>query len=305
MLRLALLGLAALAPVLAGCAVALPRPRTTLAEAEVFDACERPITLDELARRAAESDAVILGEMHGHPLGLAVSAALYDKILAEKGRATLSLEFLERDKQGVVDDYLAGRSDEATFFARSGLRRTEPEPGHFAMIEAARRAGAPVVASNAPRALAKKARVEGYAALSSLPEAERALFVVPDPMPQGRYAEAFAKLMGGESHGGEPKASSDKVASFFRAQALWDATMADSIARAIADRPARGAERGPVFHVVGRFHVEHDGGLVQLLRRAAPEARVLSIVLVESRDEVSPGIGDAFVVVGPAPAAER
>lgn len=291
MLQKALLGVLAIAPLLVGCASTLARPRTTLAEAEPFDACERPLSLGEVARRAAGSDVVLIGEMHRHPLGLAVSAALYQAILARAPRAPLSLEFLERDTRGAVDDYLAGRTDRATFARASRLGAHDPEPGHLAMIDLAKHAGVRVIASNAPRAMAKKARVEGYDALRALSPPERALCVVPDVMPSGHYAEAFAALMagGGDAHAG------DRVPSFFRAQALWDATMADSIARAITPGD------GPIVHVVGRFHVEHDGGLVQLLRHERPATTIFTIVLVEAREDVTPGLADVAIVVGPGP----
>lgn len=319
MLRTALYGFFALAPLLVGCAAGLSRPRGSIDETESFDACERPISLDEIARRASEGDVVLVGEMHRHPLGLAVSAALFEKITQKRQRAALSLEFLERDTQAAVDDYLAGRIDRPAFLERSRLRGSDPEPGHLAMIDLAKRLGLPVVASNAPRAYAKKARVEGYAALRALPEPEQALFVVPEVLPSGRYMEEFTRMMGGETHAppptapgehghhhgehhhgdGRPSPHEDRATSFFRAQALWDATMADSIARALIPG------QGPVVHVVGRFHVEHHGGLVQLLRREKPEAKVFTVALVETREDVTPGLADAAIVVGPAPAEAR
>ncbi len=47
-------------------------PPRVVADAESFDACDRPISLDEVARRVSEHEAVFIGETHGHPLGLAV-----------------------------------------------------------------------------------------------------------------------------------------------------------------------------------------------------------------------------------------
>lgn len=256
----------------------------------------RALSADELAAEAASVDAVLIGEMHDHPRGLAYAADLFGAILEREPGAALSMEFLERDAQPVVDDYLAGRIERSTFVERTKQRSPEYDRGHGRMIDAAKRAGAPVVAANAPRAFAKRARLEGYDVLRALPEEEQRLFVVPDTLPSGHYREAFASLMGTKEHG----EGSSKVEAFFRAQALWDATMADSVARSV------GQGRRPVVHVAGRFHVEADGGLTQLLRRqlgiaGRPDAKLLTIVMVERAEDIAAGGSDHAVVVGAIP----
>lgn len=67
-----------------------------------------------------------------------------------------------------------------------------------------------------------------------------------------------------------------QVAALFRSQRVWDATMAGSIAA------ARRAGARPVVHLVGGFHCEFDGGLVQELRRRRPSDNVLVIALERS-----------------------
>ncbi len=307
-IRDALLGCLVAAPLLAGCASGVLPPRV-VADAEPFDACDRPISLDEVARRASENEAVFIGETHGHALGLAVEASLFERIAARKASAALSMEFLERDTQTAVDDYLAGRIDRKTFVKRARLGGHDPEPGHLAMIDTAKRLGLPVVASNAPRAYAKRARIEGFEALRGLGPDEQRLFVVPDVLPSGRYLHDFTEMMGGGAshagalhtgphpagHGASHASPHGGVDGFFRAQALWDATMADSVAREID------AERHPVVHVVGRFHTDHEGGLIQMLARERPATHIFKISIVETRDDVSPGLADAVIVVGETP----
>ncbi len=74
---------------------------------------------------------------------------------------------------------------------------------------------------------------------------------------------------------GPPALSEEMVRSFFRAQNLWDATMADSVAAAFA----RGYR--PVFHVVGQFHIDFDGGLPSRIRELAPGAKIVTISYVD------------------------
>jgi hypothetical protein len=65
--------------------------------------------------------------------------------------------------------------------------------------------------------------------------------------------------------------SDEDIEAIFRSQLVWDATMAQSIARA-TDRGAR-----KVIHLVGQFHCDFDGGTVLELRRRVPGIRILVI----------------------------
>ena len=81
-----------------------------------------------------------------------------------------------------------------------------------------------------------------------------------------------------------------------RSQSVWDWTMAESVARAIA------AGSRPVVLIVGRFHVDHDGGLVQALRALRPGTRIVTITNIDAwsdtlRDD-DRGAADFVVYVG-------
>lgn len=236
-----------------------------------------PITWQDLVATAANADAVIIGEMHSHEQGLAVAAALFDDILARKpNTASLAMEFFERDEQNALDDYLTGITDEDAF--RKAAARTDGNypPGHRAMVEAAKIANRPVIAANAPRRYVRIARTEGYDKLAALTLIQRALFVIPQSLTTGPYRDRFYGLMGGmaaghSEDGSEPADVEAMVLPFYRSQNMWDATMADSIARAINQGDT------PVVHVVGQFHCDHDGGLVTRLRTLRPRAKVLVV----------------------------
>lgn len=270
----------------------------------------------DLAQRASEADAVIIGEVHGHPAGLALAAALFDEILARApSSAALSLEFFARDQQAAIDDYLTQITDEPAFRDATGRTAGTYPPGHRAMVEAAKAAGVPVIASNAPRRYVRLARTDGFDRLRALHLEQRRLFATPEELSGGDYRDRFFDLMAGMAgHGGGPDAGSadapetdeeragrearteQKIESFFRGQNVWDATMAESVARAI------GAGRRPVVQVVGRFHVEFDGGLVQRLGALTPDAKILTIVMVDEDADALPdedrGRGDVVVYVG-------
>jgi len=254
----------------------------------------------ELVGAAASADAVLIGEMHGHDMGLSAAATLWKDVLAAAPFAAepaLCLEFFERDQQLALDDYLAGITDEDTF--RKHARRSSGNypPGHAVMVELAKKAGAPVIAANAPRRYVRMART-GYESYDMLNPAQRALLETPLQMPGDEYHERFVDLMSsmGASHGApapedqtpeeaeaKQEAARQMAESIYRSQVVWDATMSDSVADALA------SGHRPVFLVIGRFHIDHYGGTLDLLEAKAPEARILTISMADKAPNRSDG----------------
>lgn len=307
-MRLALLAqVAATAAIVAACATAPPSPERTLApdEVPVFETVtgER-VTVDAVLDAIAAADVVVLGEQHGHPTGLRFNAALFERSLARDARGSLCLEFLTRDAQYLVDAYAEGVIDwEALDEACQGIPGCRPGP-HRPMIEAALGAGVPVVAANAPRIYTSAARQRGYELLTSLSAEQQRLFDTPWQMPSGAYREAFFARMRrhDEQREGEAAADDDeRLEGLYRAQCLWDMTMATSVARCL-DRGA-----APVFLVVGSFHCNADGGTVQMIRRLRARAKVLVVTFVprdaQALAEEDRDLADFVAYVGPSPEA--
>jgi len=262
-----------------------------------------PLSWDSLVAQCAAADAVLIGEMHGHRLGLDFAEALYADVLARRpNTACLSMEFFSRDHQVALDDYVAGITDEEAF-RRASLRGESNYPGaHRSMVEASRAEGRPVVAANAPRRYVRLSRTEGFDALRALNERQRALVEIPGTLTRGAYRERFYELMSGMSSHMDESAG-DPVLPFYRAQNVWDETMADSIADGIESGCA------PIVHVVGKFHIDESGGLVTRLGEKAPSARVLTITTVDAwsdgLNEDHEERADIVVYVGPPRPAAR
>lgn len=263
----------------------------------MFAADGAELSPSQVVAAMAVSDAVLIGEHHTHPRGLGLAADLFETLLAgpASANAALALESLGRDKQAPLDAWLRGEIDEAAFRAAAGLEGAHKFPdGHRRMVAAAQAKGRPVIAANAARELVKRARLEGLEPLRALGPEEQALIEVPDELTEGTYHSQFTQLMG--SHAGVDAAT---IEGFYRAHNVWDATMAGSVARAIA------AELRPVVLVVGSFHVDGEGGLVQRLRAAAPAAKVLRLsVVAEDAERLRAedrGRAEVVAYVGPAP----
>jgi uncharacterized iron-regulated protein len=285
LLTIVTLAASSLTLVLGGCSSTQTRTEALPAEVRtavtIFDKQGNETDWDTMLSAALNADVVVIGESHGHPLGLAAAATLFDDIIASGADTALLLEFIERDQQLAIDDYLAGVTSDKAF--RKASRRTDGNypPGHARMVEAAKAARRPVYAANAPRRYVRMTTKDGYEKLRALNPRQQALFTVPEPMLEGDYKENFFGLMGGMSHG-TPETENgippEMIEKMYRSQQMWDATMADSVVTA-----ARAGNR-PAVLVVGRFHSDNTGGTVQLINRYAPGLKVVTLSMVTTDD---------------------
>ena len=276
-------------------------PKVELAPREVkhFRGDGAAATWSELVEAASAAEVVFIGENHGHPLGLASAAALFEDVLARSDKASLSLEFFERDEQSRLDDYLSSVSDAATLERRTQRSEGNFPPGHRAMVELAKAKSRPVHASNAPRQYVRIVSQKGYEPLAKLSWEQRRLFRIPDELLSGRYRDDFDRIM--TPSGRDPKAADEqaRLARVFRSQQMWDWTMAESVFLALQ------RDEAPVVQVIGRFHSDFRGGTVQALERLRPGTRALVVSYVnEDAPAALPaddaGRGDFVLYVGPS-----
>jgi uncharacterized iron-regulated protein len=253
---------------------------------------------DAVIADMASAKAVLIGEMHGHELGLAVAAELFDDLVKANDQTSLSMEFYERDEQLAIDDYLAGITDRTAFEKASNRSKGNNPPGHEQMVETAKAANRSVTAANAPRRYTKIARKEGFDSLRELNDRQKDLFNIPPSLRMDTaYKDRFFDAMSGmAAHGGD-----EMIKGFYRSQTLWDRTMATSIARAAW-------QGSPVVHMVGYFHIQFGtepggSGLVDdLYELLAPGDRVVTFVMLDRSDqpivEDDLGIADYVIYVG-------
>jgi uncharacterized iron-regulated protein len=305
-----------LATVPGGCAGAskpggdTPKPLLPPERVPIFRADGSRADFDAVVSSCAEAQAVLIGEVHGHPQGLDFAAAVWEGVLSRTDEAALSMEFFERDQQVGLDDYLDGVTDEAAFKKATARSAGSYPPGHRRMVEAAKAAHRPVIAANAPRRYVRLARTDSMERLAMLTPEQRRLFDTPDTPPSEAYHQRFVTLrtgMGSDpTHGApanspppDPEEERKTIEGFYRAQVVWDATMAASIDRAL-DKVL-----SPVVHVVGGFHIADDGGTLQLLRNRRPDTKIVTIALVDAdASSLRPedkGKADYIVYVGPLP----
>lgn len=227
------------------------------ASVRLFDA-ERGLWLDELALLEAldASRVVYFGEQHETAPVQELSTWLFARLVARHTDTTLAMEHFQHDEQPVVDRYLAGEIDRATF-----ERTSDPWPRYATfwapLVEHARESGRRVHALNVPEELFDtvyaqypKPPLDVVNALA--PGARYGADVAPRPLGRwsAEYEAYFASSFDYQAHGAKMGMTYAEALAYFVALAhVRDATMGHFAARAAA-----AGER--VFVVAGDWHVQ-------------------------------------------------
>lgn len=247
-------------------------------------ACQTPrLELGEIVDELAAQDVVFLGEEHDNEVGHFQHAALLRSIHERRDAVVLSMEMFERDVQHVLDRYLGGEIDEATFLAES-RPWSNYETDYRPMVEYAKQHGLPVIAANAPHEAVRafmRAETDATDGMEHVAASTTA--------PRDAYWHRFVEAMG--EHSGLDET---KMANFYRAQCLRDDTMAESVVRALDANPG-----AIVIHVCGKFHAERGLGTVERVAARRPGVRY-KVLTMESGPMVRRG-GDAdYTLLVPA-----
>ena len=227
--------------------------------------------MSELVTSLNGVDVVFLGEQHDDSVGHALEFEIFKQVIADYGsrrKIALSMEMFERDVQIVVDEYLSGQITEAQFLASSrpwGNYKTDYRP----LLELAKDKKLAVIAANAPRRYVNMVSRNGRDSLNGLSkEAKIWIALLPYGEPSEAYAKKFKALMGPSP---EAQMGIDKILG---SQSLWDATMANSIAKYLKKNKG-----GLIVHLNGSFHTESRLGTVEHLLRYRSKAKVVVVTI--------------------------
>jgi len=268
----------------------------------------RVVGLAQVAAALQHFDVVFYGESHSHPGVHLQQMELLRALYARDSRWMVSFEQFERDVQGVVDDYLAGRIGETTLIDK-GRAWTNYPTSYRPLLIFARDHDLPVIAAEAPGWAITCMGQWGTGILDQFTPLERSwvakdLHVVP-----GAYRDKFMNFLGSSpAHGGGTAATPEAAAKAersFSAQVTRDDTMAESIDRAIQEHPGY-----KLLHLTGNFHSAGFLGTVERLRMRDPELKIAVIEPVEVADPSAPafaadslGEGTVLQLIYPIPDA--
>jgi len=231
----------------------------------------RIMPFEALADILVQADVVALGEEHYHPDIQAFALRLLQALTQRQPqRLALAMEFLERDQQSAVDEYVHERIEATAFQTRLGASAAFMR-SYFPLIDYARQQRLPVLAMNVPRRIARQVAREGLSAtLQHLSPPERAYLPATLAPVAPTYRTYFLGAVA--SH---HTMQGELAERFVEASHLKDDTMAEVLAQFLDQH------RGfTVLALAGRFHVDYGTAIPALLQQRRPHLRVVRMTTI-------------------------
>lgn len=237
----------------------------------------------EVQARVRAHRFVMVGEQHDQR----PHHELQRRVIAEAGKAgpglAVGFEMFTWDKQPKLDAFethgdLARLAVDVDWKKTWGFDFDLYAP----LFAAAFEARAEVLALNAPRALVRALRQKGPEGLTPAQRAELPELDLSD----GRHQRWFAGIFQGAGHPLKP----EELDGFYRAQVLWDESMAS---RAV-DAAQAGARQ--VIVIAGVGHIADGRGVPQRIERRMPGEQVLTVVplTIDTLDDAPKTLADAL-----------
>ncbi|WP_336687060.1 ChaN family lipoprotein [Chryseobacterium bernardetii] len=239
---------------------------------QFYDQKGKEIKTDKLVKELAGYDVVFFGENHNssinHWLQLKITEALFEK---KNGQLILGAEMFERDNQRQLNQYLNGKFD-AKMLKDSARLWSNYATDYKPLVDFAKNKKLNFIATNIPRRYASQTAKEGIESLNKLSDQEKtyiAQLPIKVTLDTPGYPEMKA-MMGDHAEG-------TKVMNFISAQAVKDATMAESILKNI--------QAGKTFiHYNGNYHSKEFGGTYWYIKQKNPNLKIAVISVFESED---------------------
>jgi uncharacterized iron-regulated protein len=219
-----------------------------------LDKTNQEEVVSKIVASMENADVLVFGEEHNDSVAHSLELAIL-KHMSEKYGTSMTLEMLELDQQTILGEFLRGTLTENSFLS-SGVFWKNMESDYLPLLQFCRRNSVPVFPANPPRRYVNLVARMGTKAYQMNEDGIRK-FMPPLHTVQNnrnkKYEEKFQELMSSGHHG------PSFMENYLLAQHIWDATMADSIARAHFETKRK------VFHINGRFHSDHRLGVVHRL----------------------------------------
>ncbi|HIB8181797.1 TPA: ChaN family lipoprotein [Elizabethkingia anophelis] len=245
-------------------------------KAQQFDAYKfynkkgKAVKTEKIVKQLSDYDVVLFGELHNnsivHWLQLKFTEALYQQ---KNNQLILGAEMFERDNQPQVDRYLSGKLDSKSMKDSVRLWNnyiTDYKP----LLDFAKAKNLKFIAGNIPRKYASQVAKQGLESLNTLDTKEKTyIATMPIKVTLDTPGYKEMKTMMGDH------ADDLKVINFISAQAVKDATMAESIIKNL--------EPGKTFvHYNGNYHSKEYGGIYWYLKQRNPNLKIAVISVFES-----------------------
>lgn len=221
----------------------------------IYNAKGKKVCYNKMVKSLTKSDVVLFGELHNNPISHWLQLEV-TKSIDEKRNLILGAEMIERDNQKVLNDYLSGKIDEKEFDSVAHLwnnYKTDYKP----LVDYAKEHKIEFIAANIVRKYASMVYKGDFKALDTLPDSEKQ-WIAQLPIAYDKNLASYQKMlemMGG--HGGE---------TFPKAQAIKDATMAESIFKAY-EETIKSKSDVTFVHYNGAYHSDDYEGILWYLKK--------------------------------------
>ena len=191
-------------------------------------------TLNDLVTRLREQRLVFVGETHRSAADHRLQFEILKGMAGQGEPLVLGVEWFQRPFQSVLDDYVAGRIDEAAllrrseYFKRWGFDYRLYRP----IMQFARERGIRVLALNAARELTDAVREQG---LDQLTPNDRARLPASYDFSDQGYREQLRGVFALHKHRDQDEETAFQ--RFVEVQLTWDETMAETAANYLRDHP--------------------------------------------------------------------
>lgn len=222
-----------------------------------------PIDLQTLPDDIDQADIILIGEWHTHAGIHRFQSDFLKQRLQQQRPVTLSMEQFSRDKQSVVDRYLAGEIGEQELI-KQGAAWPNYESDYRPLVELAKSHNADIIAANAPRAIVRCIGRQGLSYLDTLDNQQRQWLAPQIDDSASPYKEKFMASM---HHG-----TLEQTTRQYAAQVTWDETMADSIVTYLQHHPST-----QIVHIAGKFHTEQGLGTKASILKRNPNLKIVVI----------------------------
>jgi uncharacterized iron-regulated protein len=237
-----------------------------------------PVTYEDMLEDLLEARVIYLGERHTLDRHHETQERIIAGLTAEGVAVAVGLEMLPVDVQPVLDRYNAGEITFDEFAAEVGWEEIwDNYEDYRAAIEAGHNAGAPILALNARRELAKQVVRNGLDSLDAEWAAKVPEGVNTD---QPEYERELLRIMMVMAHA---TGQSDMMRRMFEAQVIKDEVMADAIARFMKSPEG---ENRTVVVLCGAGHISYGYGIPSRVRSRVPGVVDRMVVMSESGDVV-------------------
>ncbi len=230
----------------------------------IYNKKGKKVSYSKLLREAQQMDIILFGELHNNPISHWLELELAQD-LNDGRNLVLGAEMIEADNQKALNNYFTGIIDREGLDTLARLwpnYDTDYEP----LVELAREAKLPFIATNIPRRYASMVYKDGgFEALEKLADYEKR-WIAPLPItfdPELPQYQNILSMM--EGHG---------TPELVMAQAMKDATMAHFILQNYYPE-------NTFLHFNGAYHSDFHEGILWYLQLQQPDLNYLTITTVE------------------------